>query len=593
MKRFNPLAVLLAAVMALGITGSAFANAELLELQEDPAQFVMPNGNYSGNNYSALDQINRDNVADLQVAWTFQTGVSDQHEAQPLVVGSTMFILTPKPNSLIALDLENEGAILWSFTPDMDTDRAGAMACCGAQSRGAAYADGRIFFTTLDAQLFSLDAQTGEVLWQTVIADLDIYETTPGNPLLVDNLLIIGTEGGDRSVRGRVAAYDIDTGEQVWNFFNTGSDQDMGITDRFQPFYADDQVEEPGLSTWYGDSWEIGGGTAWGWFTYDPDLNLVYYGTSNCSPWNADYRRDPMTAPGYDTYHNKYCASLVARDVTTGEMVWAHSHTPQDSYDYDEPGQNILADLEIDGEERRVIIKPARNGWFYVFDAATGEIVNEPFAYTTVNWASHIDLETGRPVIYDTHFSYTGHTFDICPFISGNNVENDSYSPNTGLVYFMAENVCSSLGGIAGEFTPGEYYLLMEFGQNFTGEGGWMGELQAWDPVTGEKVWGVQHENSKNLKPVFSTGGDLVFRGTDQGLFVAHDALTGEELWSFRTGSDFKGPAMSYVGPDGNQYIAIVASSGPTAADIGPDTPADAAARYSRPGGTLYVFGLP
>src|SRR5690554_506709 len=181
MKRFNPLAVLLAAVMALGITGSAFANAELLELQEDPAQFVMPNGNYSGNNYSALDQINRDNVADLQVAWTFQTGVSDQHEAQPLVVGSTMFILTPKPNSLIALDLENEGAILWSFTPDMDTDRAGAMACCGAQSRGAAYADGRIFFTTLDAQLFSLDAQTGEVLWQTVIADLDIYETTPGN----------------------------------------------------------------------------------------------------------------------------------------------------------------------------------------------------------------------------------------------------------------------------------------------------------------------------------------------------------------------------------------------------------------------------
>ncbi len=590
-KPSNPIRALVLTLVALAAS-IGFANDELLTLQQDPAQFVMPNGNYSGHNFSPLDEINRDNVDELRVAWTFQTGVNDQTEAQPMVIGDTMYLLTPKPNTVIALDLANEGVIKWTFAPEMDTERAGAMACCGAQSRGLAYADGRLFLATLDGQLFSIDAETGEPLWQQTIADLDIFETTPGNPLLVGNLLIIGTEGGDRSVRGRVAAYDMDTGEQVWNFYNTGPDEEMGITERFQPFYADDQVEEPGLTTWFGDSWEIGGGTAWGWFTYDPDLNLFYYGTSNCSPWNADYRRDPVTAPGYDVYHNKYCASLVARDATSGEMVWAYSHTPQDSYDYDEPGQNILADLEIDGEERRVIIKPARNGFFYVFDAATGELLREPFAYTTVNWASHVDMETGRPAIYDSHFSYTGVAFDICPFISGNNVENDAFSPQTGLVYFQAENVCSTLTGFAGDFTPGEYYLLMEFGETFTGEGGWMGELQAWDPVTGEKVWGVQSESSKDLKPVFVTGGDLVFRGSDQGVFSAFDALTGEELWSFRTGSNFKGPAMSYIGPDGKQYVAIIASSGPTSADVGPDTPADAAARYSRSGSTLYVFGL-
>jgi len=582
----------LVALVALAMLGVASANDELLGLQGDPTQFVMPNANYAATNYSPLDRIDRFNVQNLEVEWTFQTGVLDSTEAQPLVVGTTMYLMTPKPNTIIALDLTRDGVIKWAFEPEMDTERAGALACCGAQSRGLAYADGNLFFATLDGQLFSISANDASVNWQTQVADLDIGETTPGNPFLVNDTIILGNEGGERGVRGWVGAWDVETGEQRWKFFNTGPDDDMGITETFAPFYGDDQVAAPGVSTWFEDSWTRGGGTAWGWFSYDPELDLVYYGTSNCAPWNADYRRDPATAPGYDTYHNKYCASLIARNATSGEMAWAYSHTPQDQWDLDEPGQNILVDLEIDGEMRHTIVKPARNGFFYVFDRATGEILNEPFAYTSVNWASGIDLETGRPIVNDDAWIFTGSGFDVCPFIAGNNVLNDSYSPSTGLVYFAAENRCNTLTGIEGEYAPGENYILMDFGQSHPGPGGFLGELQAWDPVTGEKAWGIKTESSTNEQAMFSTGGDLVFVGSDRGDFRALDAETGEELWSFRTGSNFNGSPMTYIGPDGRQYVAVIASSGPSTPEVGPDTPADAADRYQRPGSTLYVFGL-
>lgn len=585
--------VALALLASLALFGAAFANEEVAHLTQDPTQFVMPNANYSGWNYSPLDRIDRFNVENLEVKWTFQTGVLDSTEAQPLVVGTTMYLMTPKPNTVIALDLDREGVIKWAFEPEMDTERAGALACCGAQSRGLAYGDGNLFFATLDGKLFSISAEDGSVNWSTQVANLDLGETTPGNPYLVNDTVIIGNEGGERGVRGWVGAWDMDTGEQRWKYYNTGPDAEMGITDAFDPVFPDDAVESPGTATWFQDSWERGGGTAWGWYTYDPGLDLLYYGTSNCAPWNADYRRDPATAPGYDTYQNKYCASLIARNATTGEIAWAYSHTPQDQWDFDEPGQNILADLEIDGEMRRAIIKPARNGFFYVFDAATGEILNEPFTYTSVNWADGIDLETGRPMVRDDAWIYTGTSFDVCPFIAGNNILTDSYSPETGLVYFSAENRCNTLTGIEGEYAPGENYILMDFGESHAGPGGYLGELQAWNPVTGEKAWGIKTESSTNEQAVFTTGGGLLFAGDEFGEFRALDAETGEVLWSFRTGAGHKGSPMTYIGPDGRQYVAVIASSGPSTPEIGTDTAADDADRYARPGATLYVFGLP
>jgi PQQ-dependent dehydrogenase (methanol/ethanol family) len=581
--------------VAVALLGTAMANQDLLRIQQDPGQVAMANVNYNGNNFSPLDRINTFNVRNLQVKWTFQLGVTDSMEAPPLVVGDTMYLLTPKPNTVYAIDLVNPGVLKWSFRPEMPGLEQ-ATACCGAQSRGLTYAEGKIIFTTLDGQLFALDAETGEVVWQnSSVVDLSITETTTGAPLVVGDNVIIGNEGGERGIRGWVAAFDLNTGEQKWKYYNTGPDEEMGIGDRWNPFYEADQVEEPGVSTWFGDSWRLGGGTAWGYFTYDPMSNLFYYGTANCAPWNPDYRRDPATAPGFEEYPTKYCASLIARDATTGDMVWAYSHTPQDQWDFDEPGQNILADIVIDGELRHVIVKAARNGMFYVIDRLTGEVINDPQPYTTVTWNEGVDRETGMPIYNPDTIVYTDTPTpeSVCPFIAGNNWYNDAYSPVTGLLYFQAENRCATFTGTEGEYAPGESYVLMRFSDTQDGPGGWSGELQAWDPVTNQKVWGLKAAIGRDNKPVMVTAGNLVFGGTDAGLFRAVDARNGEVVWTFRTGGDFRGSPIAFLGPDGREYIAVVTSKAPSDPQIGQDTEADNAGRYRRAGTTLYVFGLP
>lgn len=584
----------LALAVMLMAAQTSFANEDLLQLQQQPGTWPMPNGSYRGWNFSPLDQINTENVSNLQVKWTFQIGVTDSLEAQPLVVGDTMYILTPKPNTLIALDLTQDGYIKWVFEPAMP-GLAQATACCGAQSRGLTYAEGKIFFNTLDGQLFAVDAETGQPIWSVQVTDLSITETTTSAPLIAGNLVIIGNEGGERGVRGWVAAFDMNTGEQVWKYYNTGPDDEMGIGPRFKPFYPDDQVPSPGVTTWFGDSWKTGTGTVWGWLTYDPETNIFYYGTSNCGPWNPDYRRHPATAPGLEEYTNKYCASEMARDASTGELIWAYSYTPQDQWDFDEPGQGFLIDLEINGEVRKALVKPARNGFFYVFDRLTGELLAEPKPYTTVTWAFGVDMETGRPLFNENALYYTGIPSRelVCPFIAGNNWFNDAYSPVTGLVYFQAENRCARFEGLEGEYAPGENYTLFRATDVQVGEGGWQGELQAWDPVTMQKVWGLPSYSTTDNKPVMVTAGNLVFGGTDQGVIRAVDALTGEVLWTFRTGGDFRNSPISYLGPDGKQYIAVITSRAPSNEPVNENVAPDAAARYRRTGTTLYVFALP
>ena len=243
-------------VAALMLVSTAVANRDVLQITQDPGQVAMANVNYEGQNFSPLDRINVNNVNRLQVQWTFQLGVTDSLEAPPLIVGNTMYILTPKPNTVYALNLSDPGVLKWSFRPEMPGLEQ-ATACCGAQSRGLSYAEGKIVFNTLDGQLFALDSATGEVIWHNPsVVDLSISETTTNAPLIVDDLVIIGNEGGERGVRGWVAAFDLNSGEEVWKYYNTGPDEDMGITENFQPFYAADQVESPGTSTWFGNSWE-------------------------------------------------------------------------------------------------------------------------------------------------------------------------------------------------------------------------------------------------------------------------------------------------------------------------------------------------
>ena len=581
---------------------------------DDPAQWVMPNANYAGWNYSPLDQITVDNVEQLTMAWTTQLGIQDSYEASPLVIGDTMYIVTPKPNYVYALDLVRQGVIKWEFRPEIpDLETAVRSACCGAQSRGLAYADGRIFFATLDGQVFALDSETGEEIWRAENANVASGETVSAMPLLVGDKVIVGVAGGERGVRGHVTAYSTDTGRFRWRYYSMGPNNEVGIGSRFDPFYPDDRIPDPALDTWYGDSWRRGGGSVWGWFTYDPELNLFYYGTSNCGPWNPDYRREWGVVEldedgGLTGFRNNYCSSILARDANSGELIWAYNVTPQDQWDLDEPSANILVDLEIDGQPRKALVRAARNGFFYVFDRATGEMLLEPWMFVYNDLIQGVNMETGRPrydigkIMFtdlEDRQKYVPDAEDTavgwCPGIAARNWQNDAFSPRTGLLYTSTSNRCGMLRMIEGEYVPGQGYTLRERGGRAPRPPNEevVGELQANDPVAGETVWRIQWTTANNA-PVMATGGDLVFQGgPNEGVVRAFDARTGDIVWTFRTGSNFRNSPITYIGPDGRQYVAIIGSQRPGSVQVMPDAEPDAGARFRRAGSALYVFALP
>ena len=581
---------------------------------DDPAQWVMPNANYAGWNYSPLDQITVDNVEQLTMAWTTQLGIQDSYEASPLVIGDTMYIVTPKPNYVYALDLVRQGVIKWEFRPEIpDLETAVRSACCGAQSRGLAYADGRIFFATLDGQVFALDSETGEEIWRAENANIASGETVSAMPLLIGDKVIVGVAGGERGVRGHVTAYSTDTGRFRWRYYSMGPNNEVGIGSRFDPFYPDDRIPDPALDTWYGDSWRRGGGSVWGWFTYDPELNLFYYGTSNCGPWNPDYRREWGVVEldedgGLTGFRNNYCSSILARDANSGELIWAYNVTPQDQWDLDEPSANILVDLEIDGQPRKALVRAARNGFFYVFDRATGEMLLEPWMFVYNDLIQGVNMETGRPrydigkIMFtdlEDRQKYVPDAEDTavgwCPGIAARNWQNDAFSPRTGLLYTSTSNRCGMLRMIEGEYVPGQGYTLRERGGRAPRPPNEevVGELQANDPVAGETVWRIQWTTANNA-PVMATGGDLVFQGgPNEGVVRAFDARTGDIVWTFRTGSNFRNSPITYIGPDGRQYVAIIGSQRPGSVQVMPDAEPDAGARFRRAGSALYVFALP
>ncbi|MGE0458318.1 MAG: PQQ-binding-like beta-propeller repeat protein [Bauldia sp.] len=627
-KRLRCNASLLGLAAGMGFASTALANDDVTALMNDPANVVMPSITYNGWNYSTLDQINLDNVADLQIAWTWQIGILDSHEASPLVVGDTMYIVSPKPNYVYALDLTNNGVIKWEFRPDMNVEEATRQACCGAQTRGLNYAEGKIFFNTLDGQVFGLDAATGEALWRTVGADLAIGETTVGNMLVAGDLLIAGNAGGERGVRGKVQAFDINSGNLQWVMYNMGPDNEVGIGPRFNPFYEDDKVGS--LATWYGDSWRRGGGTVWGYFTWDPELNLFYYSTGNCGPWNPDYRREWGVVNldengGLVDYRNNWCASQMARDATTGELIWAYNITPADPWDLDEPLITPLIDLEFGGTMRQTAVKASRSGYFYVWDRATGEIINDPWMFEYADFRGGVDPVTGRPSYImekwpftnvedrrryteadpgrnadgTTVADYTGTEVVWCPGTNARNWENDAWSPRTGLLYTSTSTDCRTMVVFEGDYVPGEGYTL----QRAAGPAARLGmngepithqsTLQANSPTESRTVWKVL-DQFDNRTPVMVTAGDVLFQGGDEaGVMRGYNAMTGEIAWEFRTGSRFNQSAISYLGPDGNQYIAIIASSAAANTAVALDAAPDDANRYRRSGSTLYVFALP
>lgn len=579
------------------LTAFAAAQAQSQNIQDQPddGQWIMPAKNYASTRFSTLTEINSETIKNLKLAWTFSTGLTRGHEAAPLVVNNTMYIVTPWPNILYALDLTKPGApVKWSYKPKPSPSSQG-VACCDVVNRGAAYFNGRIYYNTLDLHTVAVDAATGKEVWNTTLGDINKGESMTMAPIVAKGVVIVGNSGGEFGVRGWMAGLDAKDGKLIWRGYSAGPDKDVLIGANFHPFYAADRAPDLGVKTWPGDAWKIGGGSGWSWISYDPDLDLIYYGTSNPGPWNADQR------PG----DNKWTCTIFARRPETGEAIWAYQINPHDDHDYDGVNENILADLNINGKLRKVLLHPDRNARMYVIDRATGEVLSaETYAYQ--NTSEGVDLKTGRIKINPAKSTGLKTVKDICPAPpGGKDWQPSAFSPRTGWLYLPHNNLCYEAQSVEANYIAGTPYV----GQNvrmYAGPGGNRGEFSAWDPVAAKPVWTV-----KEMFPAWSgavvTAGDVVFYGTMDGWFRALNAKTGSKLWEFKVGSGIISQPITYKGPDGKQYVAVLSGVGGWSGAIvaGMLNAADGTGalgflnamadlpNYTTKGGMLYVFALP
>lgn len=562
----------------------------------DDGQWTMPAKNYASTRYSELADINEDNVRNLQVAFTFSTGVNKGQEAAPLVVGNTMYIVTPFPNIVYALDLSKPGAPMkWKYEPNPEPAAQG-VACCDVVNRGAVFADGRLFFNTLDGHTIALDAATGQPVWNAHVGNINIGETITMAPLVVKGKVLVGNSGGEMGVRGWVKALDAGDGHVVWTAYGTGPDKDVLIGPDFKPHYDMDKGKDLGVTTWPPEAWKIGGGNMWGWISYDPDLNLIYHGTGNPGPWNPDLR------PG----DNKWTSGIFARDPDTGAAKWFYQWSPHDLHDYDGINEQILLDMNWQGKPRKVLVRPERNGYLYILDRTTGEVLSAT-PYGAVNSSKGVDLKTGRLIENPDKKTGTGRVIrDICPTASGlKDWQPSAFSPKTGLLYIPHNNLCMDEEGLEVNYIAGTPYVGMNV-RMIPGPGGNRGAFTAWDIAAAKPAWNLK-ENFPVWSGAVATAGNVVFYGTMEGWFKAVSARTGELLWQFKTSSGIIGQPVTYRGPDGHQYVAILSGVGGWAGAIvsGDLDPRDATAALgfvnamkdlknaTTAGGTLYVFRLP
>jgi lanthanide-dependent methanol dehydrogenase len=576
------------------MTGKVTPNP-LAEPGAEDGQWPMAAKNFESTRFSGLSEINTSNVANLKVAWTFSTGIDRGQEAAPIVVGDSMYVVTPYPNILYALDLKNSGAVKWSYEPKPESASQG-VACCDLVNRGAVYSDGKVFINTLDGNTAAVDAATGKELWKTKLGDINKGESITMAPLVVKNKVIVGNAGGEFGVRGWLAAIDANTGNLAWKAYSTGPDKDVLIGASFHPFYDSDKGTDLGVSTWGPDQWKIGGGTAWGWVSYDTANDLLIYGTGNPGPWNQEQR------PG----DNKWTTGVFARKPDTGEAIWYYQTSPHDLYDHDDVNENVLINMTIDGQQRQVDLHPGRNGYMYVMDRTTGQVLSATqYVYNTAS--KGVDLQTGRLIPVEEKKPQTGKVIrEICPSAPGaKDWQPSAYSPRTGLLYLPHQNLCMDYEGTEANYIAGTPYVGADT-KYYAGPGGNRGFFTAWDPVNKAPAWQIK-ENFPVWSGTVVTAGDVAFYGTMEGWFKAVDARTGQLLWQFKTGSGIIGQPVSYRGPDGKQYIAILSGIGGwpgalVAGDLDTDDETAGAGwggglkdlkAATTKGGTLYVFALP
>ncbi len=578
-------------------SATASANQELLMMQANSADWVMPTGDYKNQRFSSLAQINKGNVGDLKVAWTFSTGVLRGHEGGPLIIGSTMYVHTPFPNIVYALDLDRDGAIKWKYEPKQDPDTIPVM-CCDTVNRGVAYADGKIILHQADTTVVALNANTGEVVWKAVNGDPKIGETGTSAPMVVKDKVIIGISGGEFGVRGSVTAYNLKTGKRDWRAYSMGPDSDILLDPQKTTHLGKPVGKDSGLNTWQGDQWKIGGGTTWGWYSYDPDLDLIYYGSGNPSTWN------PAQRPG----DNRWSMTIFARDLNTGMAKWVYQMTPHDEWDYDGVNEMILADLNIGGQTRKTLVHFDRNGFAYTMDRVTGELLVAEKYDPAVNWATHVDMQTGRPQVvaqYSTHQNGADvNSTGICPAALGTKDQQPaSYSPKAGLFFVPTNHVCMDYEPFQVSYTAGQPYVGATLSMYPAPGGDHLGNFIAWDGAKGEIVWS-KPEPFSVWSGALSTAGDVVFYGTLEGYLKAVDPVDGRELFSFKTPSGIIGNVNTYE-HNGKQYVAVLSGIGGwagigLAAGLTEDTAGLGAvgaykslSNYTNLGGQLTVFALP
>jgi lanthanide-dependent methanol dehydrogenase len=589
---------LLSAAVALSTSVViAFAQGAdgLDKTSQDPNQWVLPLGNYSGTRHSTLSQINARNAGKLKVAWTMSTGTLRGQEGQPLVVGNMMYFESSYPNFVYAIDLDKVGQIVWKFSPEQDKFSP-SVACCDLVNKGVAYADGKILVTTLDTHVYALDAKTGKVVWSAQNGDPQLGQTMTIAPLVVHDKVIVGISGGEYGVRGHLSAYDLKSGKLVWRAYSVGTDQDA-LLDANKTIDAATQQpvgKDSSIKTWRGEDWKLGGGTTWGWYTYDPQLNLVYYGSGNPGTWN------PSQRPG----DNKWSTTLFARNPDTGVAAWAYQMTPHDAWDYDGINESVLTDSVIDGNTIPTLTHFDRNGFAYVMDRRNGKLLRANKFDSSTNWAKEIDLKSGRPVLNpDFVPTEDKNVKGICPAAQGaKNHQPASYDPKSKLFYLGTNHICMDYQAFSVKYRGGFPYVGATLSM-FPAEGGnTRGRLIAFNQVTGETKWAVNEMFQVYSGPLTTDGG-VLFYGTLDGWFKAVDQATGKVLYQFHAPSGIIGNPISYVHA-GKQYVAVLTGVGGWAAiglaegltkgseGLGAVGLTASLADYTNLGGTLVVFSL-
>ncbi|HEX4159735.1 MAG TPA: PQQ-dependent dehydrogenase, methanol/ethanol family [Rhizomicrobium sp.] len=532
------------------IPGVQRAHADDLQaMMQDDKQWVMPAKDYANTRFSGLKQINASNAGQLRVAWSFSVGSNHGQEAAPIVIGDTMYVVGAYPNELFALDATT-GDLKWKYSPRVDPSSQGE-ACCDVVNRGEVYDNGKIFYNTLDDHTVAVDAKTGKEVWATKLGEITRGMTLTMAPIVVKGRILVGNSGGEMGIRGWVTAVDENTGKIAWRAFNVGPDKDVLIGPRFHPYYKSAQGKDLGVTTWPAGRWQTGGAPVWGWLSYDPQTNLVFYGTGNPGPWNSNLREGD----------NKWTTTIFARDADTGEAIWADQLNPHDLYDYDEINENLLLDLPINGQTRHVLVHPGRDGFMFVIDRQTGQIYSAD-KYDTQTSMSSFDIKTGRPQMVAALTPLLGKNITgICPASPGaKDWQPVAWSPITHLLYIPHQHLCmdyktGDVGYIAGTPYVGATVNM------YAGPGGYRGEFAAWDLTKRKKVWAI-HENFPVWTGTVATAGNIAAYGTLDRWFKVVDARDGKLLYKFHGPSGFIGQPITYQGKDGNQYIAILSGAG-------------------------------